>query len=81
MRASVGAVWLGLGVLFAAGAAAADPGASDAQTPDLELLEYLGGLVDEADRWVGPDDMQGALDAGGPEMLPDDGAATAEVVR
>jgi hypothetical protein len=81
MRVSAGVMWLGLGVLFGAASTAADPGADDSQTPDLELLEYLGGLVDEEDRLVGPDDMQGALDARGPEILPGDGAATAEVVR
>ena len=32
------------------------------ETPDLEFLEYLGGLVQEDEAWVGPDDM--AVSAG-----------------
>ena len=79
MRVSV--VCLGLGVLFGAGLVMAAPEAAAEKTPDLELLEYLSGLVDTDDRWVGPDDMQGALDARGSEILREDDAATAEVVR
>lgn len=79
MRVSAGACCMAL--LILAAEAAADPAPGDAETPDLELLEYLGGLVDEDDRWVGPDDMQGALDARDRAALPDDGAATAEVVN
>lgn len=79
MRVSASA-WC-LALLILAAEAAADPAPGDAEGPDLELLEYLGGLVDENDRWVGPDDMQGALDARDRAILPDDGAATAEVMN
>ncbi len=30
--------------------------------PDIELLEYLGDLVQQKGRWVGPDDMRGLPD-------------------
>ncbi len=29
-----------------------------AEEPDLEFLEYLGGLVEEQGRWVGPEEME-----------------------
>jgi hypothetical protein len=41
------------------GGAAAD----DSEVPDLEFLEYLGGLVKQEGEWVGPDDMMVARDA------------------
>jgi hypothetical protein len=57
MRVSAGAVWL-LGMFVVAQVPAAeDTGPGDAG-PDLEMLEYLGGLVQEQGRWVGPDDMK-----------------------
>ena len=59
MRVKAGAVWFGLGVLFSAHATADEPAASKELFPDMELLEYLGDLVEEHERWVGPDDMRG----------------------
>ena len=59
MRVKAGAVWFGLGVLFSAHATADEPAASEEPFPDMELLEYLGDLVEDHDRWVGPDDMRG----------------------
>ena len=32
-------------------------GADEPAAPDVEFLEYLGGLVEEDDTWIGPDDM------------------------
>ena len=58
MRVKAGAVWFSLGVLFSAHAAADQPAASEEQFPNIELLEYLGDLVEEDARWVGPDDMR-----------------------
>jgi len=58
MRVKAGAVWFGLGVLFSAHATADEPAASKELFPDMELLEYLGDLVEEHERWVGPDDMR-----------------------
>jgi hypothetical protein len=72
-------VWLGFGLVLGAGAVMADPAPTDPAGPDLELLEYLGGLVSDDDKWVGPDDMQGVLDTKDREAFPDDGPATAEV--
>jgi len=63
MRASAGAVWLGLGLLVGAQTPAAEDANPNEQSPDIELLEYLGGLVEEHDRWVGPDDMKGPPEA------------------
>lgn len=63
MRASTGAVWFGLGMLVGGQAPAAEPANPGEQSPDIELLEYLGDLVLEQGRWVGPDDMKGAADA------------------
>lgn len=77
-------MWLGLGVVLGAMGArgvGADPAPTDPAGPDLELLEYLGGLVSDDDKWVGPDDMQGVLDTRDRETFPDDGPATAEVDR
>jgi hypothetical protein len=59
MRVKAGAVWFGLGVLFSAHATADEPAASEEPFPDMELLEYLGDLVEDHERWVGPDDMRG----------------------
>lgn len=80
MRVSACAVWLGLGAFVSGGAAAAEPAVPDESGPDIELLEYLGDLVDEHDRWVGPDDMQGVVDVEEP-MVRDAAAADAEQVR
>ena len=82
MRASACAVWLGLGVLVSCSAAGAEPAASDEPGPDLELLEYLGDLVSEHDRWVGPEDMQGVVDVQeSPPVFDGAAAADAEQVR
>jgi len=59
MRAKACAVWFGLGVFVGTTAHAAEPTSATESGPDIELLEYLGGLVQERDeKWVGPDDMQ-----------------------
>ena len=72
--------WLGLGLVIGAGTVVADPApAADPSSPDLELLEYLGGLVSDDDKWVGPDDMQGVLDTRDRAAFPDDAPATAEI--
>ena len=31
--------------------------AASASAPELELLEYLGGLATQGSQWIGPDDM------------------------
>ena len=81
MRASACAVWLGLSVFVSDGAAAAEA-VPDEQGPDIELLEYLGDLVSEHDRWVGPEDMQGVVDVQESSPVLDGAAAAdAEQVR
>ena len=77
MRVNACAVWLGLGV-FVSGGTAATEAAPDEQGPDIELLQYLGDLVEEHDRLVGPDDMQGVVDM---HVVRDGDAADAEQVR
>lgn len=74
-------VWLGLGLLVGAQVVVADPTPVEPPGPDLELLEYLGGLVNDDDKWVGPEDMQGALETRDRETFPDDDEATAEVMQ
>lgn len=37
--------------------AAARPSAATAALPELELLEYLGGLATQGSQWIGPEDM------------------------
>jgi len=71
MRASAGAVWLGIGMLL--GAQASAEGATEPE-PDIELLEYLGGLVQEQGGWVGPDDMKGMVDERNAPIVRDDDA-------
>jgi hypothetical protein len=81
MRVSACAIWLGLSAFVSGGAAAAEA-APDEQGPDIELLEYLGDLVDDHDRWVGPEDMKGVVDAQDATIVLDgDAAADAEQVR
>jgi hypothetical protein len=72
MRASAAAVWLGIGMLLGARASAAE-GATEPE-PDIELLEYLGGLVQEQGGWVGPDDMKGMVDERNAPIVGDDDA-------
>jgi hypothetical protein len=80
MRASAGAVWLGL--LVGTTAAAAEHSSTTEQGPDIELLEYLGGMVEEHDKWVGPDDMPvGASDEHDVPFVVDDDAADAKEVN
>ena len=81
MRASGCAVWFGLGVLVGASAAAAEHSGSAERGPDIELLEYLGNLVEERDKWVGPDDMQGASDARDAPIVFDDDGADADAAK
>ncbi len=72
MRASAGAVCLGIGMLLAGQASAAERAAEP--EPDIELLEYLGGLVEEQGRLVGPDDMKAAADEQSAPIVREDDA-------
>ena len=80
MRVSACAVWLGLGA-FVSGGAAATEAVPDEQGPDIELLQYLGDLVEEHDRLVGPDDMQGVVDTHESRAARDGDAADAGQVK
>jgi hypothetical protein len=42
--------------------------------PDIELLEYLGGLVEEQGRLVGPDDMRATTDVQSAPIVGEDDA-------
>ena len=81
MRVSAGAVCLGLGVLLGANATSAEPAQPAGPAPAMELLEYLGGLVEERDAWVGPDDMQGMSSERDAKIVIDDDAADAARVK
>lgn len=83
MRVSACAVWLGLGAFISGDANAAEPAAANEPgAPDIELLEYLGDLVDEHGGWVGPDDMQGIVDSKeSTTVLNGDAAPDAERVK
>ena len=81
MRVNAGAVWVGLGVLFSVHATADEPAASQEQFPDIELLEYLGDLVEDHDRWVGPDDMRHTDGENNPRTVPDEDAADPQQVK
>lgn len=72
MRASAGAVCLGIGMLLAGPTTAAE--SATEPEPDIELLEYLGGLVQEQGRWVGPDDMNATADERKAPIVRDDDA-------
>lgn len=72
MRARAGAVWFGLGMLVGGQTPAAEEANRGEQSPDIELLEYLGNLVQEEGRWVGPDDMKGAADERDAPVVQDD---------
>jgi hypothetical protein len=61
MRASA-VVCIGIGVSVGAAAYAAEHTSTVEQGPDIELLEYLGNLVDERGTLIGPDDMHGPVD-------------------
>jgi hypothetical protein len=70
----VRAVWFGLGMLVGSTAAAEQPAQPDAG-PDIELLEYLGTLVQARDdKWVGPEDMRGAAEDPDASIVLDDDA-------
>jgi len=81
MRVKAGAVWFSLGVLFSAHAAADQPAASEEQFPNIELLEYLGDLVEEDARWVGPDDMRSTDGENDPRTVRDEDATDAQQVK
>ena len=72
MRASAGAVWIGLGILVGGQAQAAESTSAAEPGPDIEMLEYLGGLVEEQGRWVGPDDMKAPPDEREAPIVRDD---------
>ncbi len=78
MRGSAGAVWFGLGMLVGGQAPAAEPANAGEQSPDIELLEYLGNLVQEQGRWVGPDDMKGVADERDPPIVLEDDVGEVE---
>ena len=70
----VKAVWFGLGMLVGSTAAAEQPAQPDAG-PGIELLEYLGTLVQARDdKWVGPEDMRGAAEDPDASIVLDDDA-------
>jgi hypothetical protein len=77
MRASAGAVWL-LGMLVGAQAPAAEDTKPVEPSPDIELLEYLGGMVQEQGRWVGPDDMKSSTNEHDAPIAQDDERDDAE---
>jgi hypothetical protein len=76
VRSNAGVVWLGINLLLSGAAAAAEPEVPPA--PDLALLDYLGGLLVEDGRYVGPEDMRSVRAA---DVADDNEAATAELVR
>jgi len=57
--------------LLSGGMAGADPLDGPEDPPDIGFLEYLGGLVEEDDVWIGPDDMTVAPDSGREEVVSD----------
>jgi hypothetical protein len=61
-------------MLVGSTAAAEQPAQPDAG-PDIELLEYLGTLVQARDnKWVGPEDMRGATEDPDASIVLDDDA-------
>jgi len=80
MRGSAGVVWIGLGMLVGGQAPAAENANAAETDPDIELLEYLGGLVQEQEQgqWVGPDDMKSSPDERAPPIVRDDDAGEDE---
>ena len=81
MRVSASAVWFGLGMLVGAQTQASDGSAGAEQGPDIELLEYLGGLVQQKGQWVGPDDMKGLPNAREAPVARDDDIGESDVVE
>ena len=81
MRVSAGAVWFGLGMLIGAQAQASDSSVGVEQSPDIELLEYLGGLVQEKGQWVGPDDMRGLPNGREASIVREDDLGEADVIE
>lgn len=81
MRVKAGVGWFGLVVLFSAHAAADQTDASEEQFPDIELLEYLGDLVEDHEQWVGPDDMRSASGQNDPRTVQEEDAADAQQVK
>jgi hypothetical protein len=74
--ARAGIVGVGVAVLLGAAASAGERTERDDQSPDIELLEYLGDLVHAQERWLGPEDMPGAVvdERDAPIVLDDDSA-------
>jgi hypothetical protein len=72
MRVRANAVWIGLGMLVGGQASAAENASAAETGPDIELLEYLGDLVQEQGRWVGPDDMKNSPDERAAPIVSDD---------
>ncbi len=82
MRVSACLIGFGLGAWVSGTAAAAESATPADAGPDIELLEYLGDLVEQQDRWVGPEDMQGVVDTEEPMIVLDgDAAADAKQVK
>jgi hypothetical protein len=81
MRVSASAVWFGLGMLVGAQTQASDSPVGAEQGPDIELLEYLGGLVQQKGQWVGPDDMKGLPSGREGPVVRDDDVGEADVVE
>ncbi len=76
MRSRACSWWSGISLLLSGVAMAADPQTQPA--PDLALLEYLGGMVEDDGQWVGPDDMGAVRSI---DVAVDEEAATTQVVR
>jgi len=70
MRVSAAVVCIGIGVSIGATARAAEYSTTAEPEPDIALLEYLGGLVQERDGLIGPDDMQSPVDPREPPSAP-----------
>ncbi len=84
MRVSASAVWFGLGMLVGGRRRPPKVRRRIEPGPDIELLEYLGGLVQEQGRWVGPDDMRAFAETHGGAgacSMSDDGCAKTKSER
>jgi hypothetical protein len=68
-------------MLVSAQAQASDSAVGAEPGPDIELLEYLGDLVQQKGRWVGPDDMKGLPDEREVPIARDDDVGEPDVVE
>jgi hypothetical protein len=76
----VRALWF-VGMLVGSTAAAAEQPAQTDPGPDIDLLEYLGSLVQARDdKWVGPEDMRGAAEDPDASIVLDGDAAAPDTM-